>query len=75
MTEQEGYLGVINLLKRAGSLLPEGEAKDCVRQALQEVVRIAKQGVTNLEMGIDLGQLLARTEGLGEEPPPPPGTS
>lgn len=63
MPEQEGYIGIINLLGQALKLMDEGEAKELVKQARAETVRQAKQSVTSLEMGMDLGRLLSKEEG------------
>lgn len=63
MPESEGYLGIINLLTDALRLMEEGEAKNLVAQARAETVKQAKQSVTCLEMGMDLGRLLSEEEG------------
>lgn len=63
MPEAEGYMGIINLLGAALVLMEEGEAKQLVFQARVETIRQAKQSVTSLEMGIDLGKLLQKEEG------------
>lgn len=65
MPEAEGYLGIINLLKEALPLMDEGQAKLLVAQALKETVKQAKQSVTSLEMGMDLGRLFAKEEDHG----------
>lgn len=62
MPELEGYYGIIFLLKKALECMPEGDAKHLVTQALAETVRQAKQSVSSLEIGIDLGRLLADEE-------------
>jgi hypothetical protein len=62
MPEADGYLGVINLLSEALKLMDEGKAKDLVEQARAETVKQARQSVTSLEMGIDLGRLLREEE-------------
>jgi hypothetical protein len=62
MPESEGYLGIINLLTEALRLMEEGEAKNLVAQARTETVRQARQSVTSLEMGMDLGRLLSKEE-------------
>jgi hypothetical protein len=62
MPEAEGYLGIINLLTEALGLMEGGEAKSLVVQARAETVRQAKQSVTSLEMGMDLGRLLSKEE-------------
>jgi hypothetical protein len=59
MPEAEGYLGIINLLKEALPLMAEGRAKLLVTQALKETAKQAKQSVTSLEIGMDLGRLMA----------------
>ncbi len=64
MPEAEGYLGIIFLLKKALECMPEGDAKVLVTKALCETVRQAKQSVTSLEMGINLGRLLSDQERL-----------
>lgn len=65
MPEAEGYIGIINLLTEALRLMDEGEAKALVMRAQAETVRQARQSVTSLEMGMDLGRLLAQEEGPG----------
>ncbi len=60
--EQEGYLGIINLLTQALAFLEDGPAKDLVGRARAETIRQAKQSVTSLEMGLDLGKLLAEQD-------------
>lgn len=67
MPEAEGYLGIINLLSEALKLMENGEAKDLVAQARAETVKQARQSVTNLEMGMDLGRLLGDLERPGHE--------
>jgi hypothetical protein len=62
MPEAEGYIGIINLLTRALELMNEGDAKALVTRARAETVRQARQSVNSLEIGIDLGQLLAQEE-------------
>ena len=62
MPEQEGYLGIINLLTQALVFLEDGPAKDLVGRARAETIRQAKQSVTSLEMGLDLGKLLAEQD-------------
>jgi hypothetical protein len=62
MPEAEGYLGIINLLTEALKLMDEGEAKELVTRARAETVKQAKQSVTSLEMGMDLGRLLGDLE-------------
>lgn len=64
MPEAEGYLGIIFLLKKALECMPEGDAKVLVTKALCETVRQAQQSVSSLEIGIDLGRLMADTERL-----------
>lgn len=63
MPEAEGYLGIINLLKEALPLMDEGQAKLLVAQALKETIKQAKQSVTSLEMGMDLGRFLSQEDG------------
>lgn len=63
MPEAEGYLGIINLLTKALELMNEGDAKALVTRARAETVRQARQSVTSLEMGMDLGRLLSEEEG------------
>lgn len=65
MPETEGYLGIIKLLTQALELMNEGDAKALVARARAETVRQAKQSVTSLEMGIDLGRLLTQEEDHG----------
>lgn len=65
MPEEEGYIGVINLLRRAESMMDDGDAKVVVHQALLETLKLARQGVTNLEMGMELGRLLKEVEDEG----------
>jgi hypothetical protein len=62
MPEQEGYLGVIRLLEMALARMPDGEAKLLVTKALLETARQARQGVSSLEIGMDLGRLLSKPE-------------
>lgn len=62
MPEAEGYLGIINLLTEALGLMEDGAAKDLVARARAETVKQAKQGVTCLEMGMDLGRLLSENK-------------
>lgn len=62
MPEQEGYLGIITLLTEAISQMEEGDAKELVKKARLETVKQAKQSMTSLEMGMDLGRLLAKEE-------------
>lgn len=63
MPEQEGYIGIITLLTEAILLMEEGDAKDLVKKARLATVNAAKQSMTSLEMGIDLGRLLSEQEG------------
>lgn len=63
MPEAEGYMGIIKLLSDALSLMSDGDAKELVAQARVETIRQARQSVTSLEMGIDLGKLLQQEEG------------
>jgi len=67
MPEEEGYIGVINLLRQAEAIMEEGEAKELVRFAIVEVIKIAQQGITNLEIGMDLGRLLKDAEDLSDQ--------
>lgn len=67
MPEAEGYLGIINLLTEALKLMEEGEAKNLVMKARAETARQAKQSVTSLEMGMDLGWLLGDLEQPGHQ--------
>lgn len=62
MPEAEGYVGIINLLTDALKLMDDGEAKELITRARAETVRQAKQSVTSLEMGMDLGRLLGQEE-------------
>lgn len=62
MPEAEGYIGIINLLDEALGLMKDGDAKTLVAKARAETARQARQSVTSLEMGIDLGKLLQREE-------------
>lgn len=62
MPEAEGYLGIINLLTEALRLMEDGPAKDLVARARAETVHQARQSVTSLEMGMDLGRLLSKDE-------------
>ncbi len=62
MPEAEGYMGIINLLTEALKLMEDGEARDLVAQARAETVKQAKQSVTALEMGMDLGRFLGENE-------------
>ncbi len=65
MPEHEGYLGIITLLTNALKLMDEGDfegAKEIVKTARTETVRQAKQSVSSLEIGIDLGQLLSKPD-------------
>lgn len=62
MPEAEGYLGIINLLTKALDLMNEGDAKALVARARAETVRQARQSVTSLEMGLDLGRILSEDE-------------
>lgn len=62
MPEAEGYLGIINLLTEALKLMEDGEARDLVARARAETAKQAKQSVTALEMGMDLGRLLGENE-------------
>lgn len=62
MPEAEGYLGIFNLLTEALRLMEGGAAKDLVARARAETVKQAQQGVTSLEMGMDLGRLLSDNE-------------
>lgn len=64
MPEQEGYIGIINLLTKALDLLVEGEGKDLVKQARAETIRQARQSMTSLEIGLDLGRLLGEAENM-----------
>lgn len=66
MPEAEGYLGIINLLKKAAELMEEGEARELVAQALAETVKQFKQSVSSLEIGMDLGRLMSQNEGHEE---------
>jgi hypothetical protein len=67
MSEAEGYIGIINLLTAALDLMNEGDAKTLVMRARAETVRQARQSVTSLEMGMDLGHLLAQEEEPGSD--------
>lgn len=62
MPEQEGYLGIIDLLTKALDRMEEGPAKEFVEKARTETVRQAKQSVTSLEMGLDLGRVLSEND-------------
>lgn len=62
MPEAEGYMGIISLLTEALKLMEDGKAKELIIQARAETVRQAKDSVTSLEMGMDLGRLLTQEE-------------
>lgn len=62
MPEAEGYAGIINLLTEALKLMEEGEAKALVAEARALTVKQTKESLTSLEMGLDLGRLLAEEE-------------
>lgn len=62
MPEAEGYLGIINLLSEALKSMEDGEAKTLVLKARAETVKQARQSVTSLEIGVDLGRLLSEDE-------------
>lgn len=62
MPEPEGYIGIIDLLTKALGLMEEGPAKEIVTKARAETVRQARQSVTSLEMGLDLGRLLGEND-------------
>lgn len=62
MPEQEGYLGIIELLTKALGLMEEGPAKEIVKKAKAETVHQARQSVTSLEMGLELGSLLGEND-------------
>lgn len=58
MPEAEGYLGILKLLDDAMNHMPEGHARDLVQQAYRVTIDQARQSISSLEMGIDLGRLL-----------------
>jgi hypothetical protein len=62
MPEAEGYMGILNLLTEALKLMEEGEARDLVARVRAETAKQAKQSVTAMEMGMDLGRLLSENE-------------
>lgn len=62
MPESEGYLGIIKLLDEALNLMKDSHAKDLVERARAETVSQARQAVTSLEIGMDLGRLLSKDE-------------
>jgi hypothetical protein len=62
MPESEGYLGIITLLTEALRTMDDGPAKDLVTRARAETVRQARQAVTSLAMGMELGRLLSKDE-------------
>lgn len=67
MPEQEGYIGIINLLTEALKIMEDGEAKELVSRARTETVRQARQSVSSLEIGIDLGTLMSKPDDEGLE--------
>lgn len=62
MPEAEGYMGIINLLNSALELMDDGDAKELVTRARNETVKQARQSASSLQMGMDLGKLLAQDE-------------
>lgn len=62
MPEQEGYVGIIAMLTSALELMEEGPARELVVKARAETVRQARQSVSSLEMGLDLGKLLSEND-------------
>lgn len=64
MPEQEGYLGIINMLTEAlRALEDEGKlgykrVEDLIVKARAEVIKQMKHGFSSLEIGLELGKLL-----------------
>ena len=58
----EGYIGIISLLNLALDRMDDGPAKVLVTKARDETILQAKQSISSLEMGLELGELLSEEE-------------